>query len=215
MGRKVQFLAKGLANLMEPGAHLHRSGVGLHAFAVDGAVCLAAAYHEPEGDTYRYRYAVLCGGEAAKRALRTAVLDPSDCDEPGLGRRIAPATNADYDDFVYRLPKFIADVTRRLEDRFSKRKGSTFRSGLPADSWHGQASRTRLAQVGALNDVLRSPILEVEMAIARRLPEPFDGKPCRVGSPRRRQLRSATTCSPHRARTDRRRLAPTAGHPSR
>jgi Phage integrase family len=32
IGRKVQFLAEGLAGLMEPGAHLHRIGVGLHAF---------------------------------------------------------------------------------------------------------------------------------------------------------------------------------------
>jgi hypothetical protein len=78
IGRKVQFLAKGLAELMEPGSHLHRIGVGLHAFDADGAVCLAAAYLEPEGDDYRYRYAVLCGGEAAKRARRTADLDPSE-----------------------------------------------------------------------------------------------------------------------------------------
>jgi hypothetical protein len=123
IGRKVQVLAKGLAGLMEPGAHLFRIGVGLHAFDVDGAVCLAAAYLEPEGDNFRYRYAVLCGGEAAKRALRTAVLDASDCDEPGSGRRIALATYADYDDFVYRLPKFIADVTRRLEDRIQQTEG--------------------------------------------------------------------------------------------
>lgn len=38
IGRKVQVLAQGLAGLMEPGAHLHRTGVGLHAFDVDGAV---------------------------------------------------------------------------------------------------------------------------------------------------------------------------------
>jgi hypothetical protein len=81
IGRKVQVLAKGLASLMEPGAHLFRIGVGLHAFDVDGAVCLAAAYLEPTGDDYRYRYAVLCGGEAAKRALRSAVLDRGDSDE--------------------------------------------------------------------------------------------------------------------------------------
>jgi hypothetical protein len=124
IGRKVQVLAKGLAGLMEPGAHLHRTGVGLHAFDVDGAVCLAAAYHEPDGDGYRYRYAVLCGGEAARRALRTAVLDPGDCDEPGPGRRIALATYADYDDFVYRLPKFIADVTRSLEERIQQTEGA-------------------------------------------------------------------------------------------
>jgi hypothetical protein len=108
---------------MEPGAHLYRIGVGLHAIDADGSVCLAAAYLEPEGDNFRYRYAVLCGGEAAKRALRTAVLDPSDCDEPGSGRRIALATYADYDDFVYRLPKFMADVTRRLEDRIQQTEG--------------------------------------------------------------------------------------------
>lgn len=41
IGRKAQFLAKGLASLMEPGSHLHRIGVGLHAFDADGAVCLA------------------------------------------------------------------------------------------------------------------------------------------------------------------------------
>ena len=123
IGRKVQVLAEGLAGMMEPGAHLHRIGVGLHAFDVDGAVCLAAAYLEPEGDNYRYRYAVLCGGEAAKRALRTAVLDPDASDEPGVGRRIAVATYADYDDFVYRLPKFIDDITRRLEDRIQKTEG--------------------------------------------------------------------------------------------
>ncbi len=124
IGRKVQVLAQGLAGLMEPGAHLHRSGVGLHAFEVGGGVCLAAAYLEPEGDGYRYRYAVLCGGEAAKRALRTAVLDPGDSDEPGLGRRIALATSADYNDFVYRLPTFIADVTRRLEERIQQTEGA-------------------------------------------------------------------------------------------
>jgi hypothetical protein len=56
IGRKVQVLANGLAGLMEPGAHLHRIGVGLHAFDADGAVCLAAAYLETEGNDYRYRY---------------------------------------------------------------------------------------------------------------------------------------------------------------
>jgi hypothetical protein len=147
IGRRVQVLAKGLASLMEPGAHLFRIGVGLHAFDVDGAVCVAAAYLEPEGETYRYRYAVLGGGEAAKRALRTAVLDPSDCDEPGSGRRIALATYADYDDFVYRLPKFIADVTRRLEDRIQQTEGvdlqiQTARRRLSAAKRLARAPRT-------------------------------------------------------------------------
>jgi hypothetical protein len=124
IGRKVQVLAQGLAGLMQPGAHLYRSGVGLHAFDVDGVVCLAAAYLEAEGDGYRYRYAVLCGGEAAKRALRTAVLDPGDSDEPGPGRRIALATQADNNDFVHRLPTFIADVTRSLEERIQRTEGA-------------------------------------------------------------------------------------------
>lgn len=127
IGRKIQVLAVGLAGLMEPGAHLHRIGVGIHAFDVDGTVCLAAAYLEPQGDDNRYRYAVLCGGEAAKRALRTTVLDPGDCDAPGPGRRIALATYADYDDFIYRLPKFIADVTRSLEERIQHTEGAEIR----------------------------------------------------------------------------------------
>ena len=69
IGRKAQEIAKGLADLMVAGAHLHRRNVGLHAFDVDGLVCLAAAYLEPDDDDFRYRYAVLCGGEGAKRAL--------------------------------------------------------------------------------------------------------------------------------------------------
>ncbi len=60
LGRRIQTLAKGLADLIEPGEMHHRRGVGLHAFLVEGATCLAAAYLEKEGDDYRYRYAVLC-----------------------------------------------------------------------------------------------------------------------------------------------------------
>lgn len=116
LGRKVQTLAKGLADLMEPGEMHHRRGVGLHAFPVDGVTCLAAAYLEEERDGFRYRYAVLCGGEAAKRALATASLDPGDSDEPG-SRRIALGTYADYVDFVERLPAYLGDVTRELEAR--------------------------------------------------------------------------------------------------
>lgn len=51
IGRKVQVLAKGLARLMEPGSHLHRIGVGLHAFDADGAVCLAAPTSKPKATT--------------------------------------------------------------------------------------------------------------------------------------------------------------------
>jgi hypothetical protein len=116
LGRRIQVLAKGLADLMQPGEMHYRRSVGLHAFPVDGVRCLAAAYLEEEGDGYRYRYAVLCGGEAAKRALKTANLDPGDSDEPG-SRRISLATYADYIDFVERLPAYLGDVTRDLEAR--------------------------------------------------------------------------------------------------
>ena len=77
LGRKVQTLAKGLADLMQPGEMHHRRGVGLHAFPVDGVSCLAAACLEEERDGFRYRYAVLRGGEAAKRALATEHSTPS------------------------------------------------------------------------------------------------------------------------------------------
>ncbi len=116
LGRRIQVLAKGLADLMQPGEMHHRRGIGLHAFPVDGVLCLAAAYLEEERDGYRYRYAVLCGGEAAKRALATASLDPGDSDEPG-SRRIALADYDDYVAFVERLPAYLGDVTRDLEAR--------------------------------------------------------------------------------------------------
>jgi hypothetical protein len=141
IGRKVQILARGLAGLMEPGAHLHRIGVGLHAFDVDGAVCLAAAYLEPEGDDYRHRYAVLCGGEAAKRALRTAVLDPSDCDEPGRGVaspwRPTPTTTTSSTGSPSSSPTSPA----AWMIGFSKRRGSKVRSGLPAGSCRRPSGR--------------------------------------------------------------------------
>jgi hypothetical protein len=119
VGRKIQTLARALAALMEPGQHFHRIGVGLHAFQVAGTTCLAAAYLEEVGDDYRYRYAVLCGGDAARRALRSAPLHPGDSDEPGVRRRIAMATYADYEDFLYRLPKYLGDVERDQQARLS------------------------------------------------------------------------------------------------
>jgi hypothetical protein len=120
VGRRIQTLARGLAGLTEPGDFFHRIGVGLHAYQVDGEVCLAASYLEEAGDEYRYRYAVLCGGEPARRALRDADLERSASDEPGPGRQIAIANYADYDDFLYRLPKYLGDVNRRLEQRLRK-----------------------------------------------------------------------------------------------
>jgi hypothetical protein len=116
LGRRIQALAKGLADLMQPGEMHYRRGVGLHAFLVGGVLCLAAAYLEGESGDYRYRFAVLCGGEAAKRALNNAELDPGDSDEPG-SRRIALASYDDYVDFVDRLPNYLEDVTRDLEAR--------------------------------------------------------------------------------------------------
>jgi hypothetical protein len=105
---------------MEPGEVFHRIGVGLHAFEVDGEVCLAASYLEEVNGEYRYRYAVLFGGEPARRALRNAALEPSTSDEPGPRRRVALATYADYDDFLCRLPRYLGDVNRRLEERLRK-----------------------------------------------------------------------------------------------
>lgn len=52
--------------------------------------------------------------------LRDAVLDPSDSDEPGPGRRIRLATYDEYDDFVERLPRYLKDVTRDLERRIAQ-----------------------------------------------------------------------------------------------
>jgi hypothetical protein len=102
---------------MEVGAHLYRRNIGLHAFDANGFVCLAAAYPEPEGDDFHYRYAVLCGPEAAKRALGIAVLDPGDSDEPGDGRRVSLATYDDHEGFIERLPAYLADITGMLEER--------------------------------------------------------------------------------------------------
>jgi hypothetical protein len=120
VARKVQTLARALAALMAPGEHFHRIGVGLHAFDVDGTTCLAAAYLEEVGDDNRYRYAVLCGGEAAKRALRSAPLDPGGSDEPGPGRRVGLATFSDYDDLLYRLPKYLGDIEHGIQARLTQ-----------------------------------------------------------------------------------------------
>jgi len=115
--RQAQQLAWGLAALMDPGDHHHRLHVGIHAFEVDGQTCLASAYLEEVGDKYQYRYAVLCGGESAKKGLKTAQLDPGDSDEPGPQRRIALATYEDYEEFIERLPRYLNDVIRDLEAR--------------------------------------------------------------------------------------------------
>lgn len=120
--------------LMEPGEHFYRHRVGLHAFDVDGITCLASAYLEEAGDDYLYRYAVLCGGEAARRAVTVARLDAGDSDEPGPGRRAAIATYSDFDDFLYRLPKYLGDVNRRLDARRRDLKGRGSNQRRPAAS---------------------------------------------------------------------------------
>lgn len=113
--RRTQTVARALAALMGLGGYSHRVGVGIHAFEAGGTFSLCAAYLERVGDEFKYRYAVLSGGEEAVRALRTAQLDPGDSDEPGPGRRIALATYGECEEFLERLPKFIADATRDLE----------------------------------------------------------------------------------------------------
>ncbi len=107
---------------MDPGDHHHRVHVGIHAFDVDGQACLASAYLEEVGDKYHYRYAILCGGESAKKALKTAQLDPGDSDEPGPHRRIALATYEDYEEFIERLPRYLNDVIRDLEAKVERTK---------------------------------------------------------------------------------------------
>lgn len=116
-GREVGVLAKAVADLMEPGSSHHRRSVSIHAFGVGGSNCLAASYLKEEGDSFRYRFAVLCGGEAARRALRMADLDPGDSDQPGPERRVFLATYCEYEDFVERLPVYLADVSRDWERR--------------------------------------------------------------------------------------------------
>jgi hypothetical protein len=118
--RRTQGVAKALAALMGPAGHSHRVGIGIHTFEVEGSLCLCAAYLEDVGKESRYRYAVLSGGEAAVRALRTARLHPGDSDEPGPRRRVALASYVECEEFLDRLPKFIADATRDLERRLDK-----------------------------------------------------------------------------------------------
>lgn len=104
--RRTQTVARALAALMGPGGHSYRVGVGIHTFDMGGTLSLCAAYLEDVGNESRYRYAVLCGGEVAVRALLTAQLNPGDSDEPGPGRRIALATYVECEEFLERLPKF-------------------------------------------------------------------------------------------------------------
>lgn len=117
ISRQIQALAQSLADLMWVGEHHHRRGVGIHAFEVDGSTRLAAAYLEQHGDAYKYRFVVLCGGEHARRALRTAALDRTDADEPGPERVVVLATRDACEDFLYRLPFYLGDVTRAWEQR--------------------------------------------------------------------------------------------------
>ena len=117
IAQQVQGLAQALAELMRPGEHHHRRGVGIHAFDVGGSTRLTAAYLEERGDEFKYRFAVLCGGEIARRALRTAALDQTDADEPGPERHVVMATSGDCEDFLYRLPFYLNDVSRGWEER--------------------------------------------------------------------------------------------------
>lgn len=135
--RQAQQLAWGLAALMEPGQSHHRIGVSIHAFEAEGRTCLASGYLEQRGDDFEYRYAVLCGGEPARRALKTAPLNPGDSDEPGPQRRVGLATYDEYEDFVERLPRYLKDVIRDLESELDHAKAidvsnQTLGSGIRA-----------------------------------------------------------------------------------
>jgi hypothetical protein len=102
---------------MGAGGHSYRVGVGVHAFEAGGELCLCAAYLEEARQGSRYRYAVLCGGEAAVRALRTAPLDPGDSDEPGPHRRVSLATYVECEEFLERLPTRLVSGRRSLRAR--------------------------------------------------------------------------------------------------
>jgi len=141
INRQAQRLAWGLAALMEPGDYHFRLGLGVHAFDVAGRTCLAAAYMEERGDDSRYRYAVLCGGEDAKRALRTARLDPGDSDEPGPNRRVAPATFDEYEEFVERLPRYLNDVIRDLEAKVGRTQATEISNQRVASDIRSAAKR--------------------------------------------------------------------------
>jgi hypothetical protein len=69
-----------------------------------------------------------CGSDPRSLALdsadRLGVGAPHDF-HVAIAQVDGQATYADYDDFVYGLPKFIADVTRRLEERIQQTEGST------------------------------------------------------------------------------------------
>lgn len=120
--RQAQQLAWGLAALMEPGQSHHRVGVSIHAFEAEGQTCLASGYLDQRGEDFQYRYAVLCGGEPARRALKTAHLDPGDSDEPGPNRRVGLSTYDECEDFVERLPRYLKDVIRDLETELDHAK---------------------------------------------------------------------------------------------
>ena len=133
IGLKVQVLARGLAGLMGPGAHLYRSDVGLHAFDVDGGVCLAAAYLEPEGDGYRYRYAV----PAAGRPPNAPCVSPSSTRVIVMSLALGvaslwppmPTTTTSSTGSPHSLPTSPA----AWKDESSTRRGQRYRSGLPAE----------------------------------------------------------------------------------
>jgi hypothetical protein len=116
IGRKVQRVARKLAELMGDGASFDRLNVEVAAFEVEGKMCLAAGYLDDVGTKYRYRYGVLYGGEPALRALRKARSALADEDEYLLPPRFYVAGYPEYEDFIHRLPKYVGDLVRRYED---------------------------------------------------------------------------------------------------
>ncbi len=84
--------------------------------------------------------------EAARRALRPASLDPGDSDEPGPARRIGMATFADNDDFIERLPTYLADITRDLERRIQQNEAVEVRVQQARQQMTTTKRRTRAAR---------------------------------------------------------------------
>ena len=117
-GQHAQELARGIADLMDDGDRHFRIGLELWAFSLDDAMCIALVDKGVRGSDYPSResgdrYAVLVGGRPAMEHIRATEARG----EYDLAERVyvEMATYTDYQDFVYRLPRFIHDVARDLE----------------------------------------------------------------------------------------------------
>lgn len=130
---RARRLAAELASLMDDGEFHHRIGVGLHAFDVDGKRCLAASTLEEDNSIpaeplnlppwhtrHVHEFAILVGGDAARRYLRSAPIPAALSSDPDGARRVRLATHGDFDAFLYRLARYIGDVARTFEDAWTE-----------------------------------------------------------------------------------------------